>query len=400
MAPRRREYLLAARYIFYHSYEWANIEYMSKSESMRTRMKCVLKILERERADALLVWNSERSGQPATAWLSGFMGSWSILLLTPLKRFLVTDGRYATQSNTQVKGYEIFITSHTNSSLSIVRECAKRWNIKKILFDGTVTPYSVVEDARRELPETIFSSRARVLQELRVVKESGELKLLATAASIACHSFAKLLPLIQVGITERELARRLETLCLEEGASEPAFTTIVASGENGALPHARATEKRIQKGELITIDFGIRYKGYASDMTRTVAMGKVSPRLRNIYEAVRIAQELGCRKARAGMTGQELDAVCRASLIKKRYGKYFTHGTGHGIGIEVHELPLASQGEAGKSALPAGSVITCEPGIYIPGVGGVRIEDALVLTKQGNVNLTASVSKKLLLLPC
>lgn len=365
---------------------------------MRTRIHKVLKVLKKERADALLVSNSEGSGQPATAWLSGFTGSSSLLLITRTKRFLITDGRYTVQSRREAKGFEIYITSAAHPSLQILGRLIRRHGIQKIVFDGAVMSYSMVEDARKELPKTVFLSRKRVLQELRLVKEKGELGLLAEAANIASHSFVKLLPLIQVGITEKELARRLETLCLEEGASEFAFPTIIASGKNGALPHARATEKKIQKGELITIDFGVRHKGYVSDMTRTVAMGEVSPRLRTMYEAVRIAQELGCRKARAGLTGQELDAVCRKSLVTQGYGRYFTHSTGHGIGMEVHELPVAAPGDNGNSALPAGSVITCEPGIYIPGIGGVRIEDTLALTRKGNINLTAGVSKKLLLL--
>ena len=160
------------------------------------------------------------------------------------------------------------------------------------------------------------------------------------------------------------------------------------------------THGKIKRGELLTIDFGVRYKGYVSDMTRTVAVGEISPQLFRMYEAVRAAQERGCRKIKAGMTGKELDTVCRNSLVRRGYGKYFTHGTGHGIGMEVHELPVAAPGNFGRGVLPAGSVITCEPGVYIKGVGGVRIEDTLVLTKKGNANLAARVAKKLLILRC
>ena len=182
----------------------------------------------------------------------------------------------------------------------------------------------------------------------------------------------------------------------EEGAEGIAFPTIVASGKNGALPHARPSDKKIKSGELVTIDFGACFHGYVSDMTRTIAIGKISTRLKKIYEAVRKAQELGCTKAKAGVTGRQIDAVCRDYLTKQGLGKYFAHSTGHGIGMEVHELPIVSS--YSDTLLIEGSVITCEPGVYIPNVGGVRIEDALVLTKGGNTNLSKSLSKELLTL--
>ncbi|MEK7574616.1 MAG: M24 family metallopeptidase, partial [Patescibacteria group bacterium] len=164
----------------------------------------------------------------------------------------------------------------------------------------------------------------------------------------------------------------------------------------GALPHARPSNKKLKKGELVVIDWGVRYKGYVSDMTRTVAIGKISPKLREMYESVREAQEAGAEKAKAGMTGSELDAVCRDILNKKGYRKYFGHATGHGIGMEIHELPVIAPNCSDK--LLSGSVITCEPGVYIPGIGGVRIEDSLILTKHGNINLSRSLTKKLLIL--
>lgn len=363
---------------------------------MRTRIGKILRLLKKEKTDAFLVWNSEGDGQPATRWLSGFTGTSSVLLFVCDKRFLITDGRYIAQSKKEAKGYTIFITSRTNSPQRILRGLVKLHKVKKILLDGTATSYSTVEDLRKELPEAVFSSRKRVLQELRLVKESEELKILAEAASIACRAFTKLLPFIHVGMTEREIAGKLESLCLLEGADTLAFPTIVASGENGALPHARAADKKIQKGELVTIDFGVLYRGYVSDMTRTIAVGEIAPRLFKMYEAVRVAQECGCKKAKAGMTGEELDTVCRNHLVNKGYGGYFTHGTGHGIGMEVHELPVAAPGNSGKDILPPGSVITCEPGVYIRGIGGVRIEDTLVLTEKGNINLTADIPQRLI----
>ncbi|MDO8594323.1 MAG: aminopeptidase P family protein [bacterium] len=388
------------------------------------RVQNVGKVLRQEKTDALLVWNHEGSGQPATGWLSGFTGTSSILLIVRekilrpktttsfhkggIRTYLITDGRYTAQSKKEAKEFTISITSGQMSALKILKKLIEREKIGKIIFDGSVTPYGVVEELKSSVSEdrdTSFKkggikkaaveliSRKRVLQELRVVKEKEELKLLAKAADIACRAFLRLIPDISVGMTEKEIAERLETFCKVEGAEGFAFPTCVLSGKNGALPHGKPTEKKIRSGELITIDFGVKYQGYVSDMTRTVVVGKISSHLRKIYEAVRKAQELGCKAAKAGVTGKHIDTVCRNYLAKQGFGKYFTHSTGHGIGMEVHELPIVSPHFT--TPLREGSVITCEPGVYIPNVGGVRIEDALVLTKNGNINLTGHVSKEL-----
>ncbi len=413
---------------------------------MQTRIKKVVQLLKSERADALLVWNQEGSGQPVTSWLLGFTGTASVVLITrntpsprrlgtsPLKRgrgggrhhlscYLITDGRYTSQAKKEARGFQISITAGQMSALKIFEKLIRKNEVRKIIFDGSVTAHSVVEEVRQTTntppqssplkrggsrKEIELISRKHILQELRVVKEKDEIQLLKKVATSACKAFARLLPELHAGMTEKGIAKRLEDLMFEEGAEGIAFPTIVASGKNGAFPHARPSDKKIKSGELVTIDFGARYKGYVSDMTRTIAIGKISPRLKEMYEAVREAQELGCTKAKAGMTGADIDAVCRDYLTKKGLGNYFTHSTGHGIGMEVHELPHISptppqssplkRGGGKKQTLSAGAVITCEPGVYIPNVGGVRIEDALVLTKNGNINLSESLSRELLIL--
>ncbi|PIQ68147.1 MAG: hypothetical protein COV91_05625 [Candidatus Taylorbacteria bacterium CG11_big_fil_rev_8_21_14_0_20_46_11] len=361
---------------------------------MLARIKKVEKVLKAEKADVLLVVNNEGSGQPATSWLSGFTGSSSILLSTKTKRFLITDGRYISQSKKEVSDFVVLISSRENTTLQIVNRYLAKTSFSEILFDGGVTSYSEIEELQKNIPTALFVSKKNVLQELRAVKDTDEQDTLRKASDIACRSLHALIPRMSQGMTEKEIAKILESICSEEGGEGMSFPTIVASGRNGAFPHAKPTLKKIANGELVTIDFGVRYKGYVSDMTRTLAVGKISPRLKEIYEAVREAQELGCQKAKAGMTGAEIDAVCRDYLTKKGLGNYFTHSTGHGIGMEVHELPSISA--SAQVPLSAGSVITCEPGIYIPNVGGVRIEDALILTQKGSHNLTESVSKDLI----
>lgn len=380
---------------------------------MKMRTEKVKKLLRTEKTDALLVWNDEGSGQPATEWLSGFTptpmsigvssrrergftGSSSILLISAKKRYLITDGRYTLQAKREAKYYSVLITtSRTPSSLLLPRLC-KTNKLNSILFDGDQIPYSIYERLSGILPGVKLVSRNGVLQELREVKEKEEIKLLKQAAKIASNALEQLLREVSAGMTEREVSKRLEDLCTLGGAEGLAFPTGVASGRNGALPHAGATSKKIKNGELVTIDFGIRYLGYTSDMTRTIAVGKIPLQLKRMYEAVRGAQELGVLKARAGISGEKLDTLCRNYLERRGLGKYFTHGIGHGLGMEVHELPSTSRNST--IPFPVGSVITCEPGVYIPGVGGVRIEDTLVLTKHGNINITAGVTKKLIIL--
>lgn len=383
------------------------------------RFQKVKKLLQQEKADALLVVNHESGGQPATNWLSGFTGTSSVLLITkntpphsslfrrrtdpPLgekrgggRRFLITDGRYTAQARKQAKGYKVSTLTQHDPTRKILKDIVIEERLKTFLIDGTVTPFSAVQDIQAEIPELVIRSKKRVLQELRMVKEKDEIALLTKAASIASRAFLRLLPEIRVGVSEKALAFRLEMLAREGGADEMAFPTIVASGLNAALPHARASEKKLAKGEFVLFDWGVRYQGYVSDMTRTIAIGKLSPKLAKMYAAVQEAQRLGCEKAKAGMTGRALHMICHDVLDKRGFGKYFSYAVGHGIGMEVHELPIAAP--RFDMPLPAGSVITCEPGIHIPNVGGVRIEDALVLTKNGNVNLTKGVTKELIVI--
>ena len=359
---------------------------------MHKRIARARHLLGEEKADALFVWNSEGSGQPATAWLTGFTGSASALLITRKEIFLITDGRYAEQSRKETTGSTVHIAS--GGMLALVAATLREIGAHTILFDGWQTPYSAIEELRKQRSDVAFSARKRLLQSLRVVKDTAEIALLKKAAQIACRAFTRLIPDVTAGMTEASVASRLEALCREEGAEGQAFPTIVASGANGAHPHARASSKELRAGELVVIDFGVRYRGYVSDMTRTIAVGKISPRLRRAYEAVRTAQARACRDARAGKRGSELDMLCRSTLEKRKLGKFFTHATGHGIGMEIHELPVISREQ--DAELPAGAVITVEPGVYIPNVGGVRIEDALVLTKKGNINLSSGVTKELI----
>ncbi|KKU68178.1 MAG: Aminopeptidase YpdF (MP-, MA-, MS-, AP-,NP-specific) [Parcubacteria group bacterium GW2011_GWA2_47_16] len=361
---------------------------------MNTGLTKIRKLLTKKNADVFWLPNHEKSGQPDTHYLSGFTGSDSHLLITKNRSYLLTDGRYLVAAKKEALGFKILdVATHRPSEL--LKKILPRTGKKIILIDGSVTHFSSVEKLKEKISGVGIINADGMLKELRRVKTPEELVTLKKAAQISCKAFEKLLPFVKEGVTEKWLAKKLSDLLFDCGADSLSFDPIVASGANAVLPHAKPTDKKLKSGELVLIDFGATYKGYVSDMTRTVAIGKISPKLQKIYEAVREAQEMGCGVARAGVPARAVDSTCRETLKKHGLEKYFSHSTGHGIGLEVHELPHVSSGNT--NLLEAGEVITCEPGVYIKDWGGVRIEDSLVVTKKGVINLTRRVGKKLIL---
>ncbi len=359
------------------------------------RIQRIKNIINDAGADAFVVVNHEESGQPGTQYLSGFSGSESIILVAKEGKFIFTDGRYYSQVKEECPSFEL-VPIGASSNLDHLVDACRKLRLEKIGFDSTTTYHSFVSSFNERLEQVSLVGMENALQKIRISKDEEEIVSLQKAAVIAAGAFKKLLPHIKEGVTEKSLARKLEVLMREEGANKISFDTIVASGVNGAKPHARPSDKKIINGELITFDFGCFFGDYASDTTRTVAIGAVPEKLKEIYEVVRVAQELGCQAARAGISGADLDAVCRDYVSSRGYGDYFLHGTGHGLGMEVHELPLVSR--KNTDTLPENSVVTIEPGIYIEGLGGVRIEDAIVLKSNGNINLNSGLTKELLVL--
>lgn len=368
----------------------------------------IRKTLLEKNADVFWLPNHEKSGQPDTRYLTGFnptpkrgalvwgfTGSDSHLLVTKNKAYLLTDGRYLIAAKKETSGFVVLDIAKIRPS-DILKKILPKKGKGVILIDGSVTHFSIVEKIKEKIPRVKVVNADGILMELRRIKTAREIGLLKKAASISCKAFEKFLPFIKAGVTEKWLARKLTDMLFDCGADGLAFDPIVASGKNAALPHATPTDKKLAKGELVLIDFGAAYKDYVSDMTRTVAIGRISPKLMKMYEAVREAQELGCEAIRVGAPASSIDAICRGYLKKEGFAKYFTYATGHGIGLEIHELPIISPKQQRK--LEAGEVITCEPGVHIKSLGGVRIEDSLVITKKGVINLTESVEKKLIVL--
>ena len=227
---------------------------------------------------------------------------------------------------------------------------------------------------------------------MAIIKTPEEIKIMKRAARATQKVFASALPFIRVGVTEREIADKMEELALKiKGVSGLAFPTIIASGPNGAMPHAEVTDRVLESGDFVTVDFGVMVDGYASDMTRTFLLGTITHEQRKIYDSVKRSQAAGLKAAKAGIACADLDAVCRNIIERDGYGDYFIHTTGHGVGTEVHEDPRI--GKTSEAFLETGMVVTIEPGIYIEGFGGVRIEDTVVITEKGCENITSQIPK-------
>src|SRR3989338_2616856 len=330
----------------------------------------IKELLRKEKAAAFILLNQEGSGQPVTRYLSGFTGSASIIVISKEKSFFQTDGRYLGQYRNEVKKFTFLRQSGTPVPV-LLNKILARSKSRKVLFDGTRTSFSDWQKITEKVPQAQFVSSDNILQEIRRIKQKSEIAHIKMACEIACKSFLALLPYLKNGVTEKWAAKKLEELMEKNGSEKPAFETIVASGRNASLPHAKHSERKFKAGGLVVIDFGATFGGYVSDMTRTIAIGKPSLRLKKIYEAVRRAQARGCRTIKAGVRLKTVDGACRLALQKENLSRFFIHSTGHGLGLEIHELPLINGGATG--ALEAGNIITCEPGGYIKNFFWVKI---------------------------
>lgn len=333
--------------------------------------------------DAMLVTSASNR-----FYLSGFKGSSGVLLITKEEAILVTDFRYKTQAAEQAKDYRVVM--HTAPIPEEVAKLTKELSIQKLGFEQDHVTYSSYRTYEGQLhsQETELVPVTGLVEKLRLIKDESEIKIVKDAASIADAAFSHIIEYIRPGLTEREVSNELEFFMRKNGAVSSSFDIIVASGYRSTLPHGVASDKKIETGELVTLDFGAYYKGYCSDITRTVAIGNVSDELKEIYQVVYEAQMLGMKGIKPGMTGKEADALTRDYIASKGYGDYFGHSTGHGIGLDVHEGPALSL--KSDTILEQGMLVTVEPGIYVSGLGGVRIEDDSLITKDGNESLTHS----------
>lgn len=317
-------------------------------------------------------------------YATGFKGSSGAALITMDEAVFITDFRYETVVSEQVKDLEIVIQPKGKGMFDVLSDKISEFGINEVALDPYIF-YFEIETLKEKCKGVNFISFKNIFADCRQIKTADEISKIQKACEITDKAFEYLLSVIKVGMSELELARILEQKMVEYGASSRSFSTIAVSGANGALPHGVPSEKKIVSGELMTFDFGCYYEKYASDMTRTIAIGEVDDKLKEIYEIVKKAQLAGVEAVKAGVKASEIDAACRNIIKEHGYGDYFGHGTGHGLGIDVHEGPSVSW--VNDKPLEAGNVITIEPGIYLPGIGGVRIEDDVVVTEDGCIIL-------------
>jgi len=325
-------------------------------------------------------------------YLTGFTGSAGYVLITENESYLLTDFRYMTQAPEQAKDFKV--VEHAPKVMETVKELLG--SSAKLGFEQEHVTFATYQSYKEALAGVELVPVSGLVEGLRIFKDEGELAIMREAAVLADRTFSHILTKIRPGVTERELDLQMEMFMRENGATSSSFDTIVASGERSALPHGVASSRVLQGNEFITFDFGALLNGYCSDVTRTVVLGEASDRHREVYGIVLEAQLNALDKIRPGMTGREADALTRDIISSYGYGDNYGHSTGHGLGMEVHESPRLSK--LSDDILKPGMVVTVEPGIYIPGFGGVRIEDDIVITETG-IEIITSSTKELTLLP-
>lgn len=325
-------------------------------------------------------------------YATGFTGSTGIALITLDAAYFITDFRYTEQATAECQGFEI--VEQQSSMYAEANQCLEHHQVTTVHFESdfvSMTLYKTLQAAFSAQLEPVSG----LVERLRMIKTPAEIAIIKQAIAISDQAFTDILNFIRPGVTEQEVSNELLFNMMHQGATSASFETIVASGHRSAMPHGVASNKVIETGDFVTLDFGCYYNGYVSDMTRTIAVGQPSAQLREIYDVTLAANEAVIQQIKTGMTGVAADKIARDVISKAGYGDAFGHSLGHGIGLEIHEGPNASM--KSTHVLQPGHIITDEPGIYLPGVGGVRIEDDILIKEDGIEVLTQS-SKKLLVL--
>ncbi|MBI5599519.1 MAG: aminopeptidase P family protein [Deltaproteobacteria bacterium] len=357
---------------------------------MTDRIKIMRAGLEGRGLDGILVTDLKN-----VRYLAGFTGTSGYVLLTSLKAshagaagFFFTDSRYALQARGEVKGLRITIYK---KAIEEIAGTVKGLGLKRVGFDGRNLSYDTFRRLKKLLPAVRLKSSPDAVEGKRAVKDADEVEYIRGAIAAAGKGFESVEKRGIGGVTEKEVSIRIEAAVKKAGADALSFETIVASGFRSAMPHAVASGKRIKKGELVIVDMGVELGGYRSDETRTYAVGSATAAQKKIYSTVKDAQMRALDAIRPGARAKDVDGAARTCIRKAGYGKYFGHGTGHGVGLDVHERPHISP--QSTDVFEEGMVVTVEPGIYIPGFGGVRIEDMALVTRDGAEVLTGEAGR-------
>ena len=346
-------------------------------------------LTEKIDADAFLVYNMEGSDFPSIYYLTGFTGE-GALLISEKGPLLITDSRYTEQASREVA--DVPVRQVAGAYLDEIADAIATGEYGKVALSGARTSCSIANKLQAKVKEEIVILEDPV-SELRRIKEPEEIERIRAAVKLTEESLEELVRSIKVGMSERELALRLEFIMREKGAEQVAFDLIVAAGENSALPHYQPGDRRVKKGDLLLFDIGAKLNRYCADMTRVFSVGEPTAQAQEIYDMVLAANKAGIAAVSAGAAGKDVDAAARDLIAAAGHSDHFRHGLGHGVGLEVHEGPGLSP--LSEDTLQAGMTVTVEPGIYLPGFGGVRIEDLTVITKDGCEVLTSFPKEKL-----
>lgn len=352
---------------------------MTKLSSVRVRMQS-------ENLDAIIITNLKN-----IYYLSAFWGTAGTILVTQKAQYLLTDSRYSIAAREAAVDFEIV---ETREAFVEIAKLLKKEGVSQVGFEDGVT-YAEFQTMQYQLAGLTLHATTSFIETQRQIKSPSEIATIKKACAISDQAFNDLLKFVEPGKTEIEIANFLDFKMRDLGASGISFDTIVASGKRSALPHGRATHKPIEFGDTVTVDFGCYYDHYASDMTRTFFVGEVSPKMQEIYHVVQQAQQAVTNISAPGLTYADYDRAARDMIEAAGYGEAFSHGIGHGLGLDVHEIPYFSK--TSQECLAEHMVITNEPGIYLENIGGVRIEDDLHITSQG-VEVLTLAPKELIVL--
>ena len=359
-----------------------------RSEYMDHFKQISEKLASRE-LDAVLL-----TAAPNRLYASGFPSTAGMALATRDGAWFFVDSRYIEVARKRIPNAEVLLVDRDHSYTRLIEDVVQTQSIRRRGFEDAMMSVAEYESLRKAL-SCELTGASELMDELRAVKDAEEIETLIAAQRIAERALQEILNDIRPGVTEKAIAARIEYLMRCYGAEKTSFDTIVVSGANSSMPHGVPSDKKIEAGDFVTMDFGCKLNGYCSDMTRTVAVGHATDEMRTVYQTVLEAQLAGIAAARAGVTGREVDGAARKVIADAGYGEYFGHGFGHGLGVEIHEAPTAAPSY--DRPLPAGAVISAEPGIYLPGKLGVRIEDVIVLEENGSRNITLAPKELLIL---
>lgn len=344
----------------------------------------ILKLLEQENVEAVLISDGYNM-----RYLSGFCGATGYLYLSGKQQVLMTDSRYTTQAKKEAPQFDVVEVSASQGYPQWIASCIQKDAVKSIGFEDQQMICAEFKKISSQVSEDVqWKEMGEKVNQMRCIKTDQEIEKIARAEEIGDLAFQRILGDIKPGVTELTIAAKLDYYMRELGAEGNSFDTIAASGLHSAMPHAIPSEKKLEQGDFLTMDFGCRYPGYCSDMTRTVVLGKASDKQKEIYGIVLEAQTAALEQIRAGKTGAEIDKVARDIIAEAGYGDCFGHGLGHSTGLFIHEEPRLSP--KCHTVLQEQVTMTVEPGIYVPEFGGVRIEDLVVITEKGCRNLTHS----------